>query len=58
MKSNLSIYLLIIIVERGKGTKAAHILQDLSIPVQLIISGRGTASSKIMDYLGLEEPHK
>lgn len=58
MKCNLSIYLLIIIVERGKGAKAAHFLQDLSIPVQMIISGRGTASSKIMDYLGLEEPHK
>ncbi len=58
MKSNLSIYLLIIIVERGKGTKAAHFLQELSIPVQLIISGRGTASSRIMDYLGLDEPHK
>ena len=58
MKGILPVYLLMIVVDRGKAAKAARFLQEYSCPVQLILNGHGTASSKIMDYLGLDEPQK
>lgn len=46
MKGILPVYLLMIVVDRGKAAKAARFLQEYSCPVQLILNGHGTASSK------------
>lgn len=46
------------IAQRGKGEKAAKIFSECGITVQYIGLGHGTASSEIMDYLGLDEPEK
>ena len=44
MKGILPVYLLMIVVDRGKAAKAARFLQEYSCPVQLILNGHGTVS--------------
>ena len=46
------------IVDRGKGNRAASIFQQYNHEILLIARGHGTASSAIMDCLGLDEPEK
>ena len=58
MNSDAMIHWIIIIVDRGKGNKVSQFFQKEQIPVMLMIPGHGTASSKMMDYLGLDEPNK
>ena len=40
MKGILPVYLLMIVVDRGKAAKAARFLQEYSCPVQLILNGQ------------------
>lgn len=56
--SHKSIKLTAAIVSRGAGNRAASIFQANSHEVLLGIRGHGTASSAIMDCLGLDEPEK
>ena len=49
---------LITIVDRGRGEMAAELLNQVHKSVHMISLGKGTASSEIMDYLGLDEPEK
>lgn len=49
---------LITIVDRGRGELAAELLNQVHKSVHMISLGKGTASSEIMDYLGLDEPEK
>lgn len=58
MKVNTTINWIITIVERGKGDRVAQFLESEQIPIMLVTHGHGTASSKMMDYLGLDEPEK
>lgn len=58
MKVNTTINWIITIVERGKGDRVARFLESEQIPIMLMTHGHGTASSKMMDYLGLDEPEK
>ena len=58
MNSDAMIHWIIIIVDRGKGNKVSQFFQKEQIPFMLMIPGHGTASSKMMDYLGLDEPNK
>lgn len=46
------------IVKRGKGRTAAQIFRDNQVAVQMLTHGHGTATSEIMDFLGLDEPEK
>ena len=46
------------IVDRGKGNKAASIFHEHHLEILLAVRGHGTASSAIMDCLGLDEPEK
>ncbi len=46
------------IVDRGKGNKAAALFKKYGHEVLLVVRGHGTASSAIMDCLGLDEPEK
>lgn len=46
------------IVDRKKGTAAAEIFREMGAEVLTVIRGHGTASSRIMDCLGLDEPEK
>lgn len=46
------------IVDRGKGRKAASLFHEYGHEILLIVRGHGTASSAIMDCLGLDEPEK
>lgn len=58
VKEHVQVKWLLTIVDRGKGNRVAEIYRQNHIAVQLIALGRGTASSEIMDYLGLDEPEK
>lgn len=46
------------IVDRGKGSKAAGLFQQYGHEILLIVRAHGTASSAVMDCLGLDEPEK
>lgn len=46
------------IVDRGKGQGAAAVFREMQADLLLGIRGRGTASSALMDCLGLDEPEK
>lgn len=46
------------IVDRGKGREAAAIFQEMQAGLLLGVRGRGTASSALIDCLGLDEPEK
>ena len=52
------IELIIAIVDRGKGKNIVDIFQKHHVHRHFIILGMGTATSEIMDYLGLGEPEK
>lgn len=58
MKKHMPVKWLVTIVDRGKGSQVAEIYRQNHVDVQLIALGKGTASSEIMDYLGLDEPEK
>ncbi len=58
LKEHMQVKWLLTIVDRGKGNRVAEIYRKNHIAVQLIALGKGTASSEIMDYLGLDEPEK
>ena len=49
--------LLVTIVERPKGEFYLDVISQFGVNCQLAVSGLGTASSEIMELLGLE-PHK
>jgi hypothetical protein len=50
--------LLIVICDRGKGGKAAEALRDRKTSFNLLTLGKGTANSKILNYLGLGQTEK
>lgn len=52
------IKLLITIVDRGKGAKAAALYRSEHIYFNYICLGLGTANSEILDYFGLSETQK
>lgn len=58
MKLSTTINWIITIVERGKGDRVAQFFENEQIPIMLVTHGHGTASSRMMDYLGLDEPEK
>lgn len=49
---------LVTITDRGRGRAVADVCQRHQIAVQWIVRGHGTASSQVMDMLGLDEPEK
>ncbi|MDD3192592.1 MAG: hypothetical protein PHE47_01835 [Oscillospiraceae bacterium] len=49
---------LITIVDRGRGESVVNVLNQAHKSIHMISLGKGTASSEIMDYLGLDEPEK
>lgn len=50
--------LMITIVDRGKGEYVAQILNEQCLFFHFVSLGRGTASSEILDYLGIGETQK
>ena len=52
------IFLIVTIVDKGRGESIASIYHKYKISQSLICSGNGTASSEMLDYLGLDEPEK
>ena len=52
------IKLLITIVDRGKGAKAAALYRSEHLYFNYICLGLGTANSEILDYFGLSETQK
>lgn len=50
--------LIVSIVERGQGKKLQRFYQKRQIPLHLQCAGRGTATSEIMDILGLGSSEK
>ena len=49
---------LVTILDRGMGETAIDVLNPIYKTEYMIILGKGTAGSEIMDYLGLDEPEK
>jgi nitrogen regulatory protein PII len=49
---------MITIVDRGKADKVTHILNEQNIHYHFVSLGHGTASSDILDYLGIGETEK
>ena len=47
--------LIITIVDRGKGTKAVDLYRSHHLHFDFACLGAGTASSKILNYFGLDE---
>jgi nitrogen regulatory protein PII len=56
--SQQKIRLLITIVDRGKGEKVAEMLRENNVIYNMILLGKGTAKSEILDYLGLGQTEK
>ena len=56
--SHNSIKLAAAIVNRGAGNRAASIFHTYNHEILLAVRGHGTASSAVMDCLGLDEPEK
>jgi hypothetical protein len=54
----LPLSLLIAICDRGKGKKAADALQGRKTSFNLMTLGKGTANSKLLNYLGLGQTEK
>ncbi len=52
------IKLLVSIVDRGMGEKVVSIYKQHNVVINLICLGKGTASSEILDYLGLDKNEK
>lgn len=52
------IYMMCIITDRGLRDKYKQFFNDNNIPVRFSTLGRGTASSAVLDYLGLEANDK
>src|SRR5690606_34629315 len=52
------IKLLVTIVDRGQGNKVVKLNEKEHVHVQFVFLGHGTASSEILDYLGLGETEK
>jgi hypothetical protein len=50
--------LLVVICDRGKGKKAAETLRGRKTSFNLLTLGKGTANSKILNYLGLGQTEK
>ena len=49
---------LVTIVDRGKGCRVTDVLRMAGVAVQLVLLGQGTASTEMMDCLGLDGPEK
>ena len=49
---------LVTIVDRGKGRRVTDVLRMAGVAVQLVLLGQGTASTEMMDCLGLDGPEK
>lgn len=58
MKEDMRIRLMVIILDRGKGARAAELFASYGLPLHYGTPGRGTANSELMDYLGLGETEK
>ncbi|MDR1377929.1 MAG: hypothetical protein LBJ36_02610 [Synergistaceae bacterium] len=53
-----SLSLLITICDRGQGKKVTDFFKDRNASFNLMVLGKGTASSKMLDYLGLGQTEK
>ena len=58
MKEDMRIRLMVIMLDRGKGARAAELFASYGLPLHYGTPGRGTANSELLDYLGLGETEK
>ena len=58
MKEDMRIRLMVIILDRGKGARAAELFASYGLPLHYGTPGRGPANSELLDYLGLGETEK
>lgn len=52
------IKLLVFILDRGRGKKLLRLSRAEGVLLSLILQGRGTASSEVLEMLGIGDPHK
>ena len=50
--------MLVLIIDHSGVKKATEVLEKYRVPVQLLCKGKGTASSDLMNYLGIGETEK
>lgn len=58
MPQTLSLVLVVVIVNRGKGQRISEFLADAGIKFDLLALGKGTADKKFLSYFGLGETEK
>ena len=58
MRAEARIRLLVTILDRGRGDRAAELFASYGLPLHYAVPGRGTANSELLDYLGLGETEK
>ena len=58
MREDTRIRLVVLILDRGKGGRAAELFASYGLPLHYGMPGRGTANSELLDYLGLGETEK
>ncbi len=50
--------LMITVLERGKSQKYISVLEKYDVVLQMTMLGKGTATSELLNYLGLQENEK
>lgn len=58
IKEQKSLEVIITIVDRGKGNRVTELFNEQGFYNNIVCLGRGTATSEILDYLGLGETEK
>lgn len=58
MKEDVRIRLMVLILDRGKSSRATELFSNYGLPLHYGMPGRGTANSELLDYLGLGETEK
>lgn len=56
--SDNNIKMVVIVVDYSKGEKLRAIYDDIEMPISIMTHGHGSASSEILDYLGIGERKK
>lgn len=58
MREDTRVRLMVIVLDRGKGVRAAELFAGCGLPFHYGTPGRGTANSELLDYLGLGDTEK
>ena len=58
MRESDEVKLVVAVVDRGRGAHVVDVCRECGLPFDFLCMARGTANSKVLDYLGLSETLK